>query len=275
MAVAGRIAGLFLACVALVSVANLALTIATPMLRIAIFAATTSGVFAILAVGFAGLEPLRPGVRASRLGLGPSALAPRSLAALVFGTVALSHAVDAAIHLLGATDVGALPELEQILGNMTATELPVALAALALAPGIAEELFFRGLIQRGVAARLGTGALATALAIGTAAALFALAHLDPVQSPGALVLGAYLGVVAWLAGSTRAAMLCHVVNNGVAVVGAYLGAGPGLGDFAPVTLALGAGAAAAGLLPAWRSRRRPPQPPPPNPLQAESRSADP
>jgi membrane protease YdiL (CAAX protease family) len=266
---------MLLACVALAVAANRALAIASPALQISIVSAATAGVFAVLAVSFAGLEPLPPGMRARRLGLGRSVLDRRSLAALALGTVALSHAVDAAIHLVGATDIGTLAELDHVLANMTAAELPLALAGLALAPGLAEELFFRGLVQRGIAARLGPGLAATALAVGTAALFFALAHFDPVQSPGALALGVYLGVVAWLAGSTRAAMLCHVLNNAVAVMGAYLGAEIGLGEHAPVTLALGTGVAAAALLPAWRSRQRLPEAPPPNPLQMGPRSADP
>ena len=123
---------MLLACVVLVVAANRALAIASPALQISIAAAAMSGVFAVLALGFSGLERLPPGMRARRLGLGPGALDRRSLAALAGGTIALSHAVDAAIHLAGATDVGTLAELEHVLGNMTGAELPLALAGLAL-----------------------------------------------------------------------------------------------------------------------------------------------
>lgn len=266
---------MLLACVGLAVAASGAHEMESPALRMSVFAATTSGVFVVLALGFAGMRPLPPGARAGRLGLGPGILDGRALAALALGTIALSHALDAAIHLSGAAEVGALAELDAALRGMTPAELPVALVCLALAPGLAEELFFRGLVQRAVVARLGAGPTATALAIGTAAVLFALAHFDPVHSPGALILGVYLGVAAWLSGSTRAAMLCHVLNNGVAVLGGYLGAEIGLGEHAAVTFAAGILVAAACLRPAWRGRWRPPAGPTPNPLQTQSRSTDP
>ncbi len=42
-------------------------------------------------------------------------------------------------------------------------------------------------------------------------------HGDPVHGASAAILGLYLGTVVVLAGSVRAAILCHTVNNLVAV----------------------------------------------------------
>jgi membrane protease YdiL (CAAX protease family) len=58
--------------------------------------------------------------------------------------------------------------------------------------------------------------------------LFGAAHLDLVHGVAAFLLGAYLGAVAWRAGSVRTPMLCHAANNSLAVLGVQ-GAVPELG----------------------------------------------
>jgi membrane protease YdiL (CAAX protease family) len=56
-----------------------------------------------------------------------------------------------------------------------------------------------------------------------AAALFALAHLDPQHSVFAFVFGLYLGALALWTGSTWTAIVVHAVNNAVAVLLAATG----------------------------------------------------
>jgi membrane protease YdiL (CAAX protease family) len=86
------------------------------------------------------------------------------------------------------------------------------------------------------------------------AAIFGLAHFDPVHSSLAFLLGAYLGVVTQLARSIRPAILCHVVNNTLGILAPALAPGPlsiaGAWGIPPLV-----GLAAASLLYAGRRRR--------------------
>jgi membrane protease YdiL (CAAX protease family) len=84
----------------------------------------------------------------------------------------------------------------------------LALIGLVVAPGIAEELLCRGLLQRGLQRRLGAPA-----AIGISSLAFGALHLEPIHAVFAAVLGLYLGVAAYWADSTRASIGCHLVNN--------------------------------------------------------------
>jgi len=180
-------------------------------------------------------------------------------ALLAGGLLALSFSLSALLGALELRDAGALGEVNRIVQETRGPSMALALLALGVAPGIAEEVLFRGLVQRGVTQRLGRR-----IGILVAATLFAVAHADPVQAFAAFLLGLYLGAVADLAGSIRAAIACHVVNNLVATSAARLGGVPIPGDLAalPVaaSLGIGLGLAAASLL--WVARReRPPQAP--------------
>jgi membrane protease YdiL (CAAX protease family) len=122
----------------------------------------------------------------------------------------------------------------------------LVLIGVGLAPGIAEELFCRGLVQRALVAPLGAPAAVTLGAI-----LFGALHVDPVHAAFAALLGLYLGALCQLAGSVRAAIACHTANNLCAVV---------LASFEPrfdvpswVSIAGGGGFALAAL--AWAARR--------------------
>ena len=64
-------------------------------------------------------------------------------------------------------------------------------------------------------------------AILLASVFFGALHVDPIHSVFAAILGLYLGAIAYLAGSVRASMGCHVVNNTAAVLGAAVT--PGIG----------------------------------------------
>jgi membrane protease YdiL (CAAX protease family) len=79
-------------------------------------------------------------------------------------------------------------------------------------PGIVEELLFRGYLQSRLLQRW-----PPLLAVGASALIFSAAHLDPIHVLGVIPLGVWLGTVAWRAGSVWPAILCHAVNNAVAV----------------------------------------------------------
>ncbi len=166
--------------------------------------------FAALALGGAPRE---------RLGLVRGRLGVASLLACAVGTLALSGALNFALEQFALRAQGSLARLDAIVQAAAPQSPWLTLFAFGIAPGVAEEFFFRGFLQRALAARIG------AWSIIAAAAAFGLLHQDPVHSPAAFVLGCYLGAVAWSARSTWAAVLCHVANNSAATL-QQLGVGP-------------------------------------------------
>jgi hypothetical protein len=190
---------------------------------------------ALLAAAGASLS--RDGA-ARRLGLGRGRLRFGAAALGVLGLLGASHALDAALVLAGVDRGAGLARFDAALRGVAPAALVFPLAALALGAALGEELFFRGLLQRGLEGRLGaTGAIAVA------ALAFGAAHGDWVHGAAASVLGLYLGALAWSAGSIRVAIAAHAVNNGIAV----LETAAGLRAWADAPLALLGGLAVAAL----------------------------
>lgn len=143
------------------------------------------------------------------------------------------------------------PLMETPMGALT-----VAILAVGMAP-IVEEVFFRGLIQRTLELRLGTG-----WGIGIASALFAAVHLLPWVFPLHLFLGLVFGFAVYAARSIWAGVVLHAANNAAALLGMALleeeqAATPTIWEIGP-TLDLWAGlgiVVLAGALLAWIGRR--------------------
>ncbi len=93
------------------------------------------------------------------------------------------------------------------LGPLIATEWFGPILAVVVAP-LAEETLFRGVILRGLLGRWKPWAAITA-----SAALFALMHFNPAQTPIALGLGLVLGWVYYRTRSLGLCMLGHALNN--------------------------------------------------------------
>ncbi len=73
---------------------------------------------------------------------------------------------------------------------------------------LVEELFYRGLLQRPLAARFDDGVVLVGVA-----AVFALVHFRPVEYPGLFVFGLVLGLVALRTGRLGMAITTHVGFN--------------------------------------------------------------
>ncbi len=203
---------------------------------------------------FLGLAALAGGMLSprgavARLGLVRARLPGPLLALLVVGTLGLSHGLDGLVDLLGLRERSALADFQATLANARGRTLWLALLGIGIAPGIAEELLCRGLVQRGLEPALGT---APAIAVG--ALFFGALHLEPVHAGFAVVLGLYLGLVTHLAGSVRAAMLCHVINNVLAVC---VAARAGTALLSPGATIAGFTVAAGSLWLVWRRRPAP------------------
>ncbi len=148
----------------------------------------------------------------ARLGLGPTRISGSCLALLVLGTLGVSHGLDGLLQLSGLRQQSALAEFDAALAGAGGKAFWLALLGIGLAPGVGEELLCRGLVQKGIETTLGPGR-----AVVVAALVFGILHGDPIHGALAAILGLYLGTVAVLAGSVRAAILCHAANNLMAV----------------------------------------------------------
>ena len=132
------------------------------------------------------------------------------LLAAAFGTVMLGPIGDALMSLLTrhfpGIGFGVVTTLRE-----AAQTFPLWLTwpAFALMPGVAEELLFRGVLQRSIRAPL--------VAVLVSGIAFAAFHVDPVHVAGVLPLGLFLAWVGQRAG-TGATMFAHVVNNSLALL---------------------------------------------------------
>lgn len=89
-----------------------------------------------------------------------------------------------------------------------------ALLAIAIIPGITEELFFRGAVLR-LTRRVTRNRWHAA--VWLTAIVFSIAHLDLMGFFPRIVLGAYLGYVYYHTRSIYVPMALHVLNNAIAL----------------------------------------------------------
>jgi len=104
------------------------------------------------------------------------------------------------------------PTAEKQLADALSHGVPAViplLGAILMAP-VVEELFFRGVLLRGVL--LGGGSLPTAMALQ--ALVFALAHGDLVLLPHFMVAGLGLGLISLTRWGLGGAMFVHALVNG-------------------------------------------------------------
>ncbi len=89
---------------------------------------------------------------------------------------------------------------------------------LALVPAIAEEVFFRGALQRVITQIVKNGWVATVIA----AILFSTIHLQFLGFMPRLLLGFLLGAIFFVSGNLWLSIAGHFLNNGLQVVLVYL-----------------------------------------------------
>ncbi|MFM8273053.1 MAG: lysostaphin resistance A-like protein [Gemmata sp.] len=110
----------------------------------------------------------------------------------------------------GMTPPSALRALNGVFGRFP---WPLTALAVALGPGLVEELWCRGFLGRGLCSRYGValGAVCTSL-------LFAAMHLDPSQMLVITLMGLYLHFVYFATRSIWPPVLLHATNNGLAIL---------------------------------------------------------
>jgi membrane protease YdiL (CAAX protease family) len=155
----------------------------------------------------AGLRPFQAS-GFSRLGARRLALV---LAASLGSLWLLKGLSDLDLRVLTGLGVEVEKESEQLIrhvGKVREKGGILTLLVLVAAPALCEEVFFRGLLFRGLARSLGAG---WALAITTV--LFASLHGPWVQKVMMVFAGLYFGVLVWSTGSLWAGVAAHAVNN--------------------------------------------------------------
>lgn len=113
-------------------------------------------------------------------------------------------------RLLGG-DTGDVSEPAQQLVSSAVGPLGVLLLLLVVGVGapFAEELFYRGLVQRSLLNRLGRPAWAIVLS----AMFFAFAHMQSLQFPALVAVGVVFGILAWRSGRLGLSIFAHVGFN--------------------------------------------------------------
>jgi membrane protease YdiL (CAAX protease family) len=182
-----------------------------PMTMLASYAwVPTVQIIAALLVGALAYEPLR-----TRLRLGPGTFGPLRMLVASVGIVATSAALAIAVRLLPGYDDSTIDSFFRFVTALDGASWWLLLLLSGVIAPFAEELFYRGALQSRFVDRFGP-----ATGITVTSVLFGFAHLTALHGLSAFVLGAYLGWIAWISGSCRAAIVAHVVNNSLAVLGA-------------------------------------------------------
>jgi membrane protease YdiL (CAAX protease family) len=171
----------------------------------------TQIVFLLVACGAALLSP-RP--FASRLRLGGGVLPLWTWFVFIIATPIVGIVSSEVLSLFVTELSDNLKMIESVMRGHLGQSLPLLLVLVAVLPGVAEEVMFRGYLQTRLAERW----TAVAAIIGSAV-IFSAAHLDWTHGIGVLPLGIWLGAVAWRAESIWPAAVCHIVNNTFAVLG--------------------------------------------------------
>lgn len=153
------------------------------------------------------------GATLAQLRLGPSRVTAVGTLAAAVGLAGLSLASGSVTELAGIGDKGVMASIADALAGSSPARAVLAVLAIAVAPAIAEEAFFRGLLLSRLRARWSRWP-----AIVASALAFGVFHVDPVQGSMAFVAGIFLGWLAERAGSARTGVIAHAFNNAVFVV---------------------------------------------------------
>ncbi|MCC6427392.1 MAG: CPBP family intramembrane metalloprotease [Phycisphaerales bacterium] len=127
--------------------------------------------------------------------------------------VLASAGIPFAVSVLAAASMAKFsfsdPEaLGDMWTSMTGALAVFWVAYIGIGPGIVEEMYFRGFMQR----RL-LSARSAFFSIGLTSLFFAIVHIDPPAFMLALVLGIWLGWLSWKTGSILPSIATHALIN--------------------------------------------------------------
>lgn len=128
-----------------------------------------------------------------------------------------SITLPASLEWMRIAEENAQATLEKLMGLPTAGNLIVSLLIVGCLTGFAEELFFRGGVQK----LLLCTRMNPHLAIWLAAVIFSLFHMQVLGFVPRVLLGAFFGYLMWWSGSLWLAVIAHAFNNMVVVAGRW------------------------------------------------------
>ena len=127
------------------------------------------------------------------------------------------EALSSMEHMMRSMENKAAEMTATMLSSDTLTGLIIEILIVGVLTGFAEELFFRGTIQRAGAYR---GANHTA--IWVTALLFSAIHFQAFGFLPRLLMGAWFGYILYWTGSIYMAAFAHILNNTVVVVSTWI-----------------------------------------------------
>ena len=163
-----------------------------------------------LATGLAGSESTG---RMQQLGLEKTRLPWLAYPATISASLLVGWCAMLTLRAIAGTAGRTLTMLREASQQASQTVWIVQLIGIAFIGPVAEEVFFRGFVQRDLRQAWGRWT-----SIGIASVMFALLHFDPVQSTYALCVGVFFGWVAEATGSIRPTILAHVSVNLISVL---------------------------------------------------------
>lgn len=110
-------------------------------------------------------------------------------------------------------DVDVSEEAREVTGLAEGPGIAVLALCIVVGAPLAEELFFRGLLQRAVSGRHGPR-----WGIAVSSVVFGITHFQPVQLLGLVAFGVVLGVLAERAGRLGPSIVAHMTFNATTVV---------------------------------------------------------
>ncbi|MDP6763669.1 MAG: type II CAAX endopeptidase family protein [Planctomycetota bacterium] len=164
---------------------------------------------------------LSPSAFRRRLGLVRPKVSTRSVLLLLGATPAVQLLATLPIHLLGLEADEQLEFIGRLISEPRGLAAILMFGTVVFGAGFAEELLFRGYVQRRLLERWSAPA-----AIAVPGLVFAAMHMSPVHALGVLPLGLWMGFLAWRTGSVLPAMAAHMANNALGVAVALLSTEP-------------------------------------------------
>lgn len=162
---------------------------------------------AALGAGLLSPQPLK-----ARLGFTRSVLPWWSIPLLLGGTIFAGEIGGVLVQSLFRDPGPNLRLLTHLMQSAQGPKLVLLAGLVCVLPPIAEEMLFRGYVQRRLLQRWHPAA-----AIAASSVLFVLAHFDPVHVLAVIPLAVWLGVIAWRSDSVWPSMLCHAAQNSFAL----------------------------------------------------------
>jgi membrane protease YdiL (CAAX protease family) len=145
------------------------------------------------------------------LGLGRADLVVIVVSAL--GIIGMGFLVDEVVFIIhhlapGMFSSSGLEMFNRVFVNASPVAFVLLTVVISIGPGIGEEFFFRGFMQRILGVDLPIWAAITLQAV-----LFGVLHVNMLQGAGAFLIGLYLGFVAFRTRSIWPCVVAHGLNN--------------------------------------------------------------